>query len=306
MEGLVVKNTGSSYAVKIDTGEILMCKIKGNFRVKDIRTTNPVAVGDIVLVTKNEQGLSLIYGICNRKNYIIRKSPNLSKESHIIAANIDQAMLLITINHPKTSTVFIDRFLVSAGVYNIPVVLIFNKIDLYSSEEIKYLDALQFLYENIGYLCIRTSVKTLEGIETLKQQLGNKVTLFSGNSGVGKSSMINAIDETLSLRTGIVSESHDKGIHTTTFSEMFVIAGGYIIDTPGVKGFGVVNVDPAEVGHYFPEIFEKSKDCKYYNCTHINEPGCAVVSAVEKHQISQSRYTSYLSIFENKDSSKYR
>ncbi len=306
MEGLVVKNTGSSYAVKIDTGEILMCKIKGNFRVKDIRTTNPVAVGDRVLVTKNEQGLSLIYDICNRKNYIIRKSPNLSKESHIIAANIDQAMLLITINHPKTSTVFIDRFLVSAGVYNIPVVLIFNKIDLYSLEEIKYLDALQFLYGNIGYPCIRTSVKKLEGIDTLKQQLENKVTLFSGNSGVGKSSMINAIDKTLSLRTGIVSESHDKGIHTTTFSEMFAIAGGYIIDTPGVKGFGVVNVDPAEVGHYFPEIFEKSKDCKFYNCTHINEPGCAVLSAVEKHQISQSRYTSYLSIFENKDSSKYR
>lgn len=306
-KGLVIKNTGSWYLVKTDDNRLVECKIKGNFRLKGIRSTNPIAVGDRVQIALNTEGTAFITEIEDRKNYIIRRASNLSKQSHIIAANLDQCLLIVTVNYPETSTIFIDRFLASAEAYRVPVSLVFNKTDRYTEEEQHYLEALIHLYTHIGYPCYRVSALNQTGIQELKADLAGKVTLFSGHSGVGKSTLINAILPEQQLKTGEISEYHNKGMHTTTFSEMFPVEGdGYIIDTPGIKGFGTFDMKDEEVGHYFKEIFEMSTQCKYGNCTHRHEPGCAVREAVEKHYISESRYTSYLNILEDKEEGKYR
>ena len=306
-KGLVIKNTGSWYVVKTEDGRQIECKIKGNFRLKGIRSTNPIAVGDRVRIVLNPEGTAFITEIEDRKNYIIRRASNLSKQSHIIAANLDLCMLVVTVNYPETSTIFIDRFLASAEAYRVPVALIFNKTDLYSEDELRYLDGLINLYTHIGYPCFRISALNNKGINEIKEELKGKITLFSGHSGVGKSTLINAILPEANLKTGEISTAHNKGMHTTTFSEMFPVEGeGYIIDTPGIKGFGTFDMKDEEVGHYFKEIFEFSAHCKYGNCTHRHEPGCAVCEAVENHYISESRYASYLNILEDKEEGKYR
>lgn len=293
--------------VKTEDGRQIECKIKGNFRLKGIRSTNPIAVGDRVRIVLNPEGTAFITEIEDRKNYIIRRASNLSKQSHIIAANLDLCMLVVTVNYPETSTIFIDRFLASAEAYRVPVALIFNKTDLYSEDELRYLDGLINLYTHIGYPCFRISALNNEGINEIKEELKGKITLFSGHSGVGKSTLINAILPEANLKTGEISTAHNKGMHTTTFSEMFPVEGeGYIIDTPGIKGFGTFDMKDEEVGHYFKEIFEFSAHCKYGNCTHRHEPGCAVREAVENHYISESRYASYLNILEDKEEGKYR
>lgn len=307
MHGLVIKNTGSWYQVKTDDGQLINCKIKGNFRLKGIKSTNPIAVGDKVDIVLNSEGTAFITAIDDRKNYIIRRSSNLSKQSHIIAANLDQCFLVVTINYPETSTIFIDRFLATAEAYNIPVNIIFNKTDCYNEDELRYLDALMNLYTHIGYQCHAISALNHTGIDELRQLLDNKITLFSGNSGVGKSTLINAIQPGLNIRTGEISEYHNKGTHTTTFSEMYEIGeNGYLIDTPGIKGFGTFDMGHEEISHYFKEIFEYSAHCKYNNCTHVHEPGCAVRKAVEEHFISESRYASYLNMLEDENENKYR
>ena len=306
-KGLVIKNTGSWYVVKTEDGKQIECKIKGNFRLKGIRSTNPIAVGDRVRIVLNPEGTAFITEIEDRKNYIIRRASNLSKQSHIIAANLDLCMLVVTVNYPETSTIFIDRFLASAEAYRVPVALVFNKTDLYSEDELRYLDGLINLYTHIGYPCFRISALNNEGINEIKEELKGKITLFSGHSGVGKSTLINAILPEANLKTGEISTAHNKGMHTTTFSEMFPVEGeGYIIDTPGIKGFGTFDMKDEEVGHYFKEIFEFSAHCKYGNCTHRHEPGCAVREAVENHYISESRYASHLNILEDKEEGKYR
>ena len=307
MRGLVIKNTGSWYIVRTDEGKDVECKIKGNFRLKGIRSTNPVAVGDHVRIILNQEGTAFISEIEDRKNYIIRRASNLSKQSHIIAANLDQCMLVVTVNYPETSTTFIDRFLASAEAYRVPVRLIFNKIDTYSPEELSYLDSLIHLYTTIGYPCLKISAKTGEGVDEVRNELKERVTLFSGHSGVGKSTLINALLPGITAKTGEISTVHNKGMHTTTFSEMFPVPGnGYIIDTPGIKGFGTFDMEKEEIGHYFPEIFRTAADCRYSDCSHRNEPGCAVRTAVEEHYISESRYTSYLGMLEDKEEGKYR
>lgn len=293
--------------VKTDDGALVECKIKGNFRLKGIRSTNPIAVGDRVCIVPNAEGTAFITEIEDRKNYIIRRASNLSKQSHIIAANVDACMLVVTVNYPETSTTFIDRFLASAEAYRVPVNLVFNKVDLYSEDELRYLDGLVNLYTHIGYPCYRISAANGEGVDALKEDLQGKITLFSGHSGVGKSTLINYLLPNQQLKTGEISSVHNKGMHTTTFSEMYPLGeNGYIIDTPGIKGFGTFDMKDEEVGHYFKEIFEFSARCKYGNCTHRHEPGCAVREAVENHYISQSRYNSYLNILEDKEEGKYR
>lgn len=307
MKGLVIKNTGSWYTVKTDDGNIVESKIKGNFRLKGIRSTNPVAVGDRVEIIRNQEGTAFISAIEDRRNYIIRKSQNLSKQSHIIAANVDQAFLIVTVNYPQTSTTFIDRFLASAEAYSVPVVLVFNKTDLLSEEERHYQDMMMTLYETVGYQCVAISAEKGDGVDALLPLLHDKITLLSGNSGVGKSTLINRILPGVNLRTAEISDSHNTGMHTTTFSEMLLLPdGGYIIDTPGIKGFGTFNMEPEEISGFFKEIFRFSKDCRFNNCTHTHEPGCAVIKAVEDHYIASSRYQSYLSMLNDKDENKYR
>ena len=336
MKGLVIKNTGSWYTVLTDDGDTIDCKIKGKFRLKGIRSTNPVAVGDRVSLSlppssdgavspttdQRTAGGVFITEIEDRRNYVIRKSSNLSKQSHILAANVDQVFLIVTVNYPETSTTFIDRFLASAEAYRIPVVLIFNKTDLLSPEELHYQEMMMTLYDNIGYQCVAISAKELEEERgereeergerkeergKLEELLKDKITLFSGNSGVGKSTLLNKLIPGVELRTAEISDAHNTGMHTTTFSEMLRLPfGGWAIDTPGIKGFGTFDMEPEELSGYFREIFQFSKDCRFSNCTHTHEPGCAVLKAVEEHYIAQSRYQSYLSMLEDKEESKYR
>ncbi len=306
-KGLVIRNTGSWYVVKTDSGLSVECKIKGNFRLKGIRSTNPVAVGDRVQISGTESGNSFITEIEDRKNYIIRRASNLSKQSHIIAANLDLCLLVVTVNYPETSTTFIDRFLASAEAYRVPVSIVFNKVDRYTEDELRYLEGLINLYDTIGYTCYKVSALTGEGIDEIRNLLKDRITLFSGHSGVGKSTLINAILPEQHQKTSEISAAHNKGMHTTTFSEMFSVEGnGYIIDTPGIKGFGTFDMKDEEVGHYFKEIFKFSAECKYGDCTHRHEPGCAVRQAVADHYISESRYASYLNILEDKEEGKYR
>lgn len=312
MNGLVIRNTGSWYTVYTDDAQLIDCKIKGNFRLKGIRSTNPVAIGDRVEIITNSDGTAFISNIEDRRNYIVRKASNLSKQSHILASNIDCCFLIVTVNYPETATTFIDRFLASAEAYRIPVVLVFNKIDRYNEDDLRYLDGMLHLYTSIGYECMKVSALNGDGIGELRQKLEGKITLFSGNSGVGKSTLINAILPDLNVKTGDISEYHNKGMHTTTFSEMFAISGGdyrkgALIDTPGIKGFGTFDMEKEEIGGYFKEIFAMSENCKFgCQCTHTHEPGCAVRTAVEQHLISESRYTSYLSMLDDKEEGKYR
>ena len=325
MRGLVVRNTGSWYTVRTDDGRLVESKIKGNFRLKGIRSTNPVAVGDHVEIAENAEGTAFITAIDDRQNYIIRKSQNLSKQSHILAANVDQAFLVVTVKHPQTSTTFIDRFLASAEAYRVPVVLVFNKTDLLDEEERRYQQMMVKLYEMIGYECHEVSAlqgcsagddvvkgaseacKGWESVEALCPLLKDKVTLLSGNSGVGKSTMMNLLIPEARAKVAEISDAHDTGMHTTTFSEMHLLPeGGYVIDTPGIKGFGTFDMEPEEISGYFKEIFEFSRNCRFSNCTHTHEPGCAVRKAVEEHYIAESRYQSYLSMLEDKEEGKYR
>ena len=321
MHGLVIKNTGSWYTVRTDDGQLIDCKIKGNFRLRGIRSTNPVAVGDRVVLQgqgagAKEQGNPLyITEIEDRRNYIIRKSINLSKQSHIIAANVDQALLLVTVVKPQTSTTFIDRFLASAEAYRVPVVLIFNKTDLLDDDEQRYQQMMMDLYDTIGYQCRAISAETGEGIEELRPLLEGKITVLSGNSGVGKSTLINRLVPEANLRTADISDAHQSGMHTTTFSEMIPLSSplsplssfnSYLIDTPGIKGFGTFDMEPEEITSYFKEIFHFSKECRFSNCTHTHEPGCAVLKALDEHYIAESRYQSYLSMLNDKEEGKYR
>lgn len=307
MQGLVIRNTGSFYQVKTSDGEIVNCRIKGKFRIQGIKSTNPVAVGDYVTFSVTPEGEGLISEIAERKNYVVRRPANLSKQRHIIAANVDQALLIVTVNYPETSTTFIDRFLATCEAYRVPAKIIINKKDLYSEEELEYMRNLMFLYEQIGYQCFAVSALTGDGVDNVRELLMGRVSLLSGNSGVGKSSLINAVCPDFKAKTGEISEIHNKGTHTTTFSEMFELdEGTYLIDTPGIKGFGTIDFEKEEVGHFFPEIFRISKDCRFGNCTHVHEPGCAVIKAVEESYISQSRYNSYLSVMEDCDAGKYR
>lgn len=314
MEGLVVKNAGNLYLVHVTDGRTLPARIKGKFRLKGIRTTNPVAVGDRVHLSDSPSpdGVSYIESIEPRKNYIIRRASNLSKESHIIAANIDRAVLVLTLAHPVTATTFVDRFLATAEAYRVPATLVINKTDLLTEEEDReLLEAFTYLYTSIGYDVMHLSAKTGEGLDKLRNLLEGKITLLSGNSGVGKTTIINDLIPGLGLKTAEISAMHDTGMHTTTFSEMFFLNsanpdGGAIIDTPGVRGFGTIDFDRNEVSHYFPEIFRISENCRFNNCTHTHEPGCAVREALEENRIAASRYASYLSILEDDSEGKYR
>lgn len=306
-KGTVIRSSGSVYGVRAVDGTFVECRVKGNFRLKGIRSTNPVAVGDNVVFDVREDGTAYIVEILERKNYIVRKASNLSKQSHILAANLDQCFLVVTISHPVTSTTFIDRFLASAEAYRVPVTLVFNKADLYDQSESEELEYLTALYKSIGYRSIVTSVLQGTGIEELKAEMNGKVSLFAGNSGVGKSSLVNAVAPQLEAKVGEISKIHDTGMHTTTYTEMFeIMPGSYIVDTPGVKGFGTYNMEAEEISHYFVEFFELSKECKYGNCTHTHEPDCAVLAALERGEIAPSRYQSYLSMLEDKDEGKYR
>ena len=306
MKGLVIKSTGTSYGVYFEDGTTADCHVKGNFRIRGIRSTNPVAIGDYVEVTTNEDGTNWITELYDRKNYIIRRATNLSYASHILAANVDMAALIVTINHPKTSTTFIDRFLATCEAYRVPACLIFNKIDLLSEEELQELATLRQLYESLDYPTYAISAVTLQQGE-LANLFKNRITLLSGNSGVGKSTLLNAIFGKDIARTGAISSAHHKGMHTTTFSEMHQWNNSsWIIDTPGIKGFGLLDVEKEEIGHYFRDIFHISHDCRYSNCLHTGEPGCAVYQAVAQGDIALSRYESYLSILDDTQESKYR
>jgi len=311
-KGIVIKSTGSWFSVKTEAGALVECKIKGNFRIRDLKSTNPVAVGDQVEISIQQadeedpsKQVGLITDIVERHNYIIRKSPNLSKQYQIIAANIDQAFLIVTVNYPVTTTTFIDRFLASAEAYRIPCSLIFNKTDRYTPAQRSQMHKLIEIYTGIGYRCLETSAKENSGIDQLKRWMKDQISVFSGHSGVGKSTLINKIEPGLNLKTREISDYHETGKHTTTFAEMYGLSfGGYIIDTPGIKGFGMMEMEKEEIGHYFPEIFSRLDKCQYYNCTHTHEPGCDVKKAVEKNEIAKSRYHSYLGLLENDE--RYR
>ncbi|WP_108866449.1 ribosome small subunit-dependent GTPase A [Aquimarina aquimarini] len=305
MTGTVYKSTGSWYTVKVNGGKAYECRIKGKFRIQGIKSTNPVAVGDLVdfkLELNNDQETGVIEYIHERQNYIIRKSVNLSKQTHIIASNIDVVFLLITLNNPTTHTTFIDRFLVTAEAYGIKAILLFNKIDTYTDDELLEIKYLAALYRKIGYECIGISAKTGKNVDKVKSVMKDKVSMFSGHSGVGKSTLINTIAPGLALKTAEISDQHQQGQHTTTFAEMFDLDfDAQIIDTPGIKGFGVVDMDKEELGDYFPEFFELKSECKFNNCLHINEPKCAVKQALDNGEIAWSRYKSYLQILEGEE-----
>lgn len=311
-KGVVIKTTGTWFTVEDEAGEIFDCMVKGNFRIKDIKSTNPVAVGDNVLFDVQEELKSpsdnkagWITSIEDRKNYIVRRSPNLSKQSHIIAANIDQAVLVATISHPVTTTVFIDRYLASAEAYRIPVLIVFNKTDIYNKKSMEKLNKLISVYSKIGYKCLTTSALANSGLNEFKEAIANKTNVISGHSGVGKSTLINSVEPELDLKTSKISDTHKTGKHTTAHSEMFKLSfGGYIIDTPGIKGFGMLDMEAWEISHYFPEIFKISKNCQYGNCSHTHEPGCMVKMAVEEGTVAVSRYISYLDLLDGED--KYR
>lgn len=305
MTGTVYKSTGSWYWVKSENS-LFKCRIKGKFRIKGIKSTNPIAVGDLVdfhLETKTDEETGVITNIHERKNYIVRKSVNLSKQIHIIAANIDQVFLLVTVSNPQTFTTFIDRFLATAEAYSVEVILVFNKMDAYTLEERAEVLYLKDIYEPIGYECIEASaIPPFKNIELIKQRMKGKINLFAGHSGVGKSTLVNAVEPSLDLKTREISEQHNQGQHTTTFAEMFDLSfDATIIDTPGIKGFGVVDMEKEELGDYFPEFFALKKDCKFHNCIHVNEPHCAVKNALENEEISWSRYKSYLQILEGEE-----
>ena len=306
--GIVIKSTGSWYLVRQTDGTIIKCRIRGKLRTKGVRTTNPIAVGDYVdyqAESNTEQGL--IQNIHERRNYIIRKSINLSKEAHILAANIDQAILVVTLTSPRTYTQFIDRFLATAEAYQIPSILIFNKIDLYDNALKNEMKNLINIYQSIGYTCIQAAVTKGIGVNEINAVTQGKLTLLAGHSGVGKSTIANALNPALNLRTTEISASHDSGMHTTTYPEMHpLLNGGYIIDSPGIKGFGTIDMSKDEISHYFPEVFAESANCQFYNCTHTHEPKCAVKQAVEQGTISQSRYNSYLNLLNDEDEDKYR
>ncbi|WP_339666605.1 ribosome small subunit-dependent GTPase A [Maribacter arcticus] len=305
MVGIVYKSTGSWYTVKSNNGDFYNCKIKGKFRIKGIKSTNPVAVGDRVhfeVETIGDDTIGIIHEIEKRKNYIIRKSVNLSKQTHIIAANLDQVFLLVTLNNPPTYPVFIDRFLITAEAYEIPAVLLFNKVDTYTPEETDEIKFLATLYRNIGYTCIGISAVTGKNVDTVKEMMIGKTSMFSGHSGVGKSTLVNAIEPTLDIKTKKISEQHLQGQHTTTFAEMFDLSfDARIIDTPGIKGFGIVDMEKEEIGNYFPEFFKLKQHCKFNNCIHIDEPKCAVKDALESGDIAWSRYQSYLQMVKGED-----
>ena len=307
MKALVVKNTGSWYQLKTEDDRLIEAKLKGNFRLKGIKSTNPVAVGDVVSVEESQGATAFINEIEDRKNYMVRRASNLSKQSHVIAANLDQTFLIATVNYPVTTPTFIDRFLATTEAYSIPARIFFNKTDRYSDEDKEYVNALVHLYQTIGYPCYLISALEDKDLTFIQDLLKDKITLFSGHSGVGKSTIINRLIPDAQQKTRGISEYHNKGMHTTTFSEMIELPnGGYIIDTPGIKGFGAFDMDGVEISHYFPEIFQFSKDCKFNNCSHRKEPGCAVLEAVKSHYISESRYRSYLSMLEDESEGKYR
>lgn len=301
-----MKSTGSWYLVRKEDGGQVECRMRGKLRTEGIRTTNPVAVGDVVDMEAGSDGY-IISKIHTRRNYIIRKSTNLSKEAHIIASNVDLAMLVVTVNHPVTPTVFIDRFLVAAEAYNIPAVVVFNKTDIYSEDDGLLLGALTDIYRKAGYPCLAISVTTGEHIGEVRELLKDKITVLSGMSGVGKSSLINSLEPELSLKTATISNAHDSGKHTTTFAEMFALSeGGFIVDTPGLRSFGMIDMKKEELSHYFPEIFSRAGECRFYNCMHVHEPGCAVLAALDTGEVSESRYVSYLSMMEEEKDNKYR
>lgn len=306
MKGLVIKSTGTSYGVYFPDGTTADCHVKGNFRIRGIRSTNPVAIGDHVEVTQSEDGTNWITELHDRKNYIIRRSTNLSYASHILAANVDMAVLIVTINYPKTATTFIDRFLATCEAYRVPACLIFNKIDLLDEAELQTLSELRQLYESLHYPTYAISALTLNKAE-IDTIFHHRITLLSGNSGVGKSTLLNAIMGRDIARTGAISSAHHKGMHTTTFSEMYPLdESSWIIDTPGIKGFGLLDIEKEEVSHYFREFFEIGCQCRYSNCIHTGEPGCAVYQAVVEGRIALSRYESYLSILDDTNEGKYR
>ena len=306
-KGTIIKSTGSQYLVKIADGRIIPCSIRGKFRIKGIRATNPVAVGDHVVFEWMEDGSGgIITSIKERSNYIIRKSSNLSKEYQLLASNVDLVWLMISMTHPRTLTPFIDRFLVSAEAYRIPVIVLFNKTDLYGLSELEEMKYLKSVYTDIGYRCMQMSLQTREGVKEVRNEMKGKVNVISGNSGVGKSTLINVLDPSLRLKIGEVSDFHKTGKHTTTFSEMFELSTGIrIIDTPGIKGFGTIDIEREELFHFFPEIFKASKLCKYHNCIHMHEPECGVKAGVEDGTISEFRYINYLMMMEEEDG-KYR
>ena len=307
MHGTVIRNTGSSYIVRTDGGALTECRVKGNFRLRGIRSTNPVAVGDGVTIEERAGGVAFITEIDDRRNYIVRKASNLSKQSHILAANIDLALLFVTVARPETTTTFVDRFLASAEAYGVPVVLVFNKMDELSADERDAAEGLMALYRAVGYECRALSAVTGEGVPELETLMHGRVCLLAGHSGVGKSTLLNRLVPDAHARTAAVSEAHGTGMHTTTFSELYDLpGGGSVIDIPGIKGFGTFDMEPAEVAHYFRDIFRLSADCRFHNCTHTHEPGCAVLAALEDHRLAPTRYASYLSMLEDKDEAKYR